>query len=435
MKKATIIILVITLMFLLLSCNNEEPNKSETESDKDAFSESSEVSVDTTSPENSVEENSHDNTASDDISEDIPDNPGIGGGEDIIDEYFQYGNGLSYIYPAARNGIEEIVEIMPYNKMKEFRDWIEELPIEKEREAPSLYYAIQYLNISKEDFMKHQEALKAYELPYYEQPVIDALYSDKETMLKACKMPTSLYHKGKVYTLRELTESKMLELMEDGLTIEELEEHYNVVNNFFEKYSRETSLMYVVNDRIKTMEKYINATNPVDTLYLYGNELFYIYPSFGELTCLIESEEYAEFMKMYQKLSEKEKRETPILYQAIQFSKMSKEEFTEQQNDRRMYQLSYLEQSVIDALYSDRETMLKACKMPTSLYHKGKVYTLRELDENKINELMAAGLSSEMLGEYINSAKSFYENNKQIRNSEYYNTVIELISNVENRRV
>ena len=75
-------------------------------------------------------------------------------------------------------------------------------------------------------------------------------------------------------------------------------------------------------------------------------------------------------MKMYQKLSEKEKRETPILYQAIQFSKMSKEEFTEQQNDRRMYQLSYLEQSVIDALYSDRETMLKACKMPTTLYQK-----------------------------------------------------------------
>lgn len=95
---------------------------------------------------------------------------------------------------------------------------------EEQDALPGLYQMIKYFSISREALAKLNNSLKAdghleMVLP---DDVIDALYTDEMTMMKALVSPLALYHNGMVSTINELRHMTADEIRKTGIPPEEL---------------------------------------------------------------------------------------------------------------------------------------------------------------------------------------------------------------------
>jgi len=95
----------------------------------------------------------------------------------------------------------------------------------KEMDAlPALYQMIKYFSIPKEAMVELSDSYKAkgHDAMVMPRYVIEALYVDEKTMMKALVSPLALYHNGMVSTINELRHMTADEIRKTGIPPEEL---------------------------------------------------------------------------------------------------------------------------------------------------------------------------------------------------------------------
>ncbi len=227
MKKTLSILLALMMLLLAVGCQKvNEPSGQPQDSKQSA--QTSTAPLETSAPaSDETEAPKPDETeAPDPVETDAPQdehpydpevyNGAVGGGERINLRF-----------------IEEVYDMMTiyiYVGEDAYNQWNEEVfkvpAIEDRDMTPPLYQALQYFEISKEEFIPVLEQCKQTYGTQLEDWMLDALYADDmNTMLEALVRPTALYHDGVIYRLKDVAQMTLETCQDLDISSEKLADY------------------------------------------------------------------------------------------------------------------------------------------------------------------------------------------------------------------